>query len=761
MSELSIPQLIEAMIQSHSAGNTVRADLLARQVLSREPENADALHLLGLISSQRGEQETARDFLERAIEANPLCAQFRTNLGVVLEALGRLDEAAATYRLALEVQPDLVDAHKNLGIVLGKLGRPDESIAAWRATAEICRDDADILNSLGAALYAAGQTEASLLEFAKAIELRPNFAEAYNNAGNALFSRGDADVAIVAYQKAVAIKPDLTDARSNLANALNRSGRQQEALHAQANAATARPDHAPTQIAAGDALGALGLWDAAVDSYRRAIQIEPQNHAAALKLANALLAKRDLDGAVAAYRRVLQLQPNSVEAYNNLGDALREQGSIDDSLDCFETAMNLAPGNAAIHSNLIYLLSYHPGYDPVELSRQQKHWNDQHAAPVQGEALPHDNDPNADRRLKIGYVLADLRPHGIGQRLLPILTEHDRGQFEIYSYSTAARPDALWQLPRRHANFWRDVADFDDNELAETIRRDGIDILVDLSQHMPRNRLLVFARKPAPVQVTWLGYCSSTGLGTIDYRLSDPYLDPPETDLSVYSEQTLRLHQTCWCYACAGPAPEPSPSPADSAGFITFGCLNSFAKASPGALDLWAEILAAVGRSRMIIHSYPGSHVDAVRERFAAAGVSSDRLEFITRQPWSQYIQTYSRIDIALDPFPFGGGITTCDALWMGVPVVSLAGQTAVSRQGRSILSNIGLPELVARRPRQYVQTTVTLAQSPARLAELRRTMRHRMLTSPLMNSRRLTRNIENVYRQMWRQWRHSTERSG
>ncbi len=292
----------------------------------------------------------------------------------------------------------------------------------------------------------------------------------------------------------------------------------------------------------------------------------------------------------------------------------------------------------------------------------------------------------------------------------------------------------------------------------KSIRRDGIDILVDLSLHMAHNRLLVFARKPAPLQATWLGYCASTGLETIDYRLSDPYLDPPETDLSVYSEQTLRLPETWWCYGCAGPTPEPSPPPSDRAGYVTFGCLNNFAKVSPGSLDLWAEILNAVPRSRMIIHSYPGSHLDGVRQRFAASGVSADRLEFVAKLPWTQYVQTYGRIDIALDPFPYGGGITTCDALWMGVPVVSLAGQTAVGRGGKSILSNLGLPELVARRPKQYVQTAVTLAQSPARLAELRRTMRHRMLTSPLMNARRFARNVENAYRQMWKQWCLSRE---
>jgi predicted O-linked N-acetylglucosamine transferase (SPINDLY family) len=355
--------------------------------------------------------------------------------------------------------------------------------------------------------------------------------------------------------------------------------------------------------------------------------------------------------------------------------------------------------------------------------------------------------------LKIGYVSPNFGHHVVGQNFFPLLSKHDRREFTVHCYSTVLRPDPFTEVLREQADNWRNVAGMSDEALAEIIRRDGIDVLVDLSSHMAENRLLVFARKPAPVQVTYLGYCASTGLSAMDYRLSDPYLDPAEADLSLYSEQTVRLPETYWCYTSAGPTPEPSPPPSQSAGFITFGCLNNFAKVSPGALDLWAEILAGLPGSQMIVHSYAGSHLAAVRDRFAAAGVSADRLEFLPKLPWSQYVQTYSRIDIALDPFPYGGGITTCDALWMGVPVVTLAGQTAVGRGGKSILSNLGLVELTTRRPRQYVQTALTLAKSPQRLAELRGDLRRRMLTSPLMNAAKFARSVEVAYRWMWRQY--------
>jgi len=746
------PDVISAM-RCYKNGDIAGAEALCRLELQQRPASGAALHLLGLISSDRGENEAALNHLQRAIEAEPLVAEYRIDAGVVLERLKRLDEAIAAYRLALEIEPASLAAHMRLGALLARLQRWNDSIASWRAAVQIQETDPEIHNNLGAALYSAGQFEPALLEFARAIELRPDFAEAYNNVGNTLFSRGEIDLAIVAYRKAVSLNPKLTDAQTNLAHALQHAGRRDEAAAAHLRIAWERPADVSAQISTGNALAALNLWQAAAEAYQRALQLDPQNPTVATALGNAFLAIKDLDGAVMAYRRVLALQPDSLEAMNNLGMALKDQGLLDDSLDCCERAVELAPGNAAVHSNLVYLLSFHPGYDPAEISRQQRLWNDRHAAPLKSLIRPHANDRSPDRRLKIGYVSPDLCRHVVGQNLLPLLGEHDRAQFEVHCYSSTARPDAITQLLRQHSHVWHDVAEADDESLAEMIRRDAIDILIDLSLHMGHNRLQVFARKPAPVSATWLGYCASTGLEAIDYRLSDPYLDPPETDLSLYSEQTVHLPETWWCYRCAGPTPEPSSPPSLGAGYITFGCLNNFTKVSPGSLDLWAEILAAVPQSRMIIHAHPGSHRDDARRRFAEAGVEPDRIEFVPQQSWAQYVQTYARIDIALDPFPWGGGITTCDALWMGVPVVTLSGQTAVGRGGRSILSNLGLVELVARRPRQYVQTAVTLASSPARLAELRGDLRNRMLTSPLTNARRFARNIENAYRQMWKQF--------
>jgi len=289
--------------------------------------------------------------------------------------------------------------------------------------------------------------------------------------------------------------------------------------------------------------------------------------------------------------------------------------------------------------------------------------------------------------------------------------------------------------------------------LAQLIREDQIDILVDLTMHTAWNRMILFARKPAPVQVTYLAYCSTTGLDTMDYRLTDPHLDPPGMNDACYSEESIRLPETYWCYSAHEPTPQIGPLPALNAGEVTFGCLNNFCKVSPDTLDLWIQLLRVTPKSHLILHAHEGSHRQRVRDLLERQGIDPQRLKFVASVPLSRYFKLYEQIDIGLDPFPCNGGTTTCDALWMGAPVVTLAGRTAVGRAGVSVLRNIGLPELIAESPQQYVQITTDLAQDLPRLAELRRTLRARMQASPLMDAPRFARNVEAAYRQMWRNW--------
>jgi predicted O-linked N-acetylglucosamine transferase (SPINDLY family) len=555
------------------------------------------------------------------------------------------------------------------------------------------------------------------------------------------------------YRQVLVHQPDHADALHLLGVLALQAGRLDAAVESIRRAIAICPTNAIYYSNLGKALKDMGQFDQAIASYRQAIRLNPDFAEAYNNLGIALADAGRLDEAVAADRQAVRLNPNLAEAHGNLGNALMRIAQLDEAIASYRQAVRLRPDLAPAHSNLVCALQYHPGYDARMIHEELRRWNRQHAEPLKKFIQPHANSRDPDRRLRIGYVSPDFRVHVVGQNLLPLLREHDHRQVEVFCYSNVLQADTLTDQLRGYSDVWRSIVGLSDPQAADLIRQDGIDILVDLALHMAENRLVIFAHKPAPVQATYLGYCGSTGMDAMDYRLSDPYMDPPDSDLSLYSERTIRLPETYWCYGVSGPAPESSPLPAAAAGCVTFGCLNNFAKVSPPALDLWAEILRRLPRSRLIVHSHPGAHLDAVRERFAGKGISPDRLEFPNWRPWPQYVQIHGRIDVALDPFPWGGGITTCDALWLGVPVVSLAGRTAVGRGGASILSNVGLPELIARTPQQYVQIAMDLAGDLPRLAELRRMLRGRMQASPLMDAPRFARNVEAAYRQMWRTW--------
>ncbi|MGO8751908.1 MAG: tetratricopeptide repeat protein [Thermoguttaceae bacterium] len=496
-----------------------------------------------------------------------------------------------------------------------------------------------------------------------------------------------------------------------------------------------------------------GRLQAAEQIYRQILQDEP-NQAAAIHFLGVIAHQVGKHGVAVEYiGRAIKLKGNVAAFHNNLGNALKDEGKPDEALACYCRALELEPDSAEVHSNLVYTQVFCPGYDAQALYKEHCRWNQQHAEPFREFIQPHPNNGSPHRRLRIGYLSPNFGSHPVGRFLLPLLESHDHGRFEIFCYASVNSPDTVTDRCRTQADVWRDVLRLSDEQVAHTIRQDQIDILVDLTMHMANNRLLVFARKPAPVQVTYLAYCGTTGLSTMDYRLTDPYLDPPGQDERAYSERSIRLPETYWCYRPLIQTPPVNTLPALEAGHITFGSLNNFCKVSSPALAAWSRLLQAVSGSRLLLHAREGSHCDRVRGFLTEQGISAERLVFVDFQPAAEYFDVYQRIDVALDPFPYGGGTTTCDALWMGVPLISLSGQTAVGRGGVSILSNLGLPELIASSPDQYVTIAVELAQDLSRLSELRATLRDRMQASPLMNAPRFARNVEAAYRTMWQRW--------
>jgi predicted O-linked N-acetylglucosamine transferase (SPINDLY family) len=414
--------------------------------------------------------------------------------------------------------------------------------------------------------------------------------------------------------------------------------------------------------------------------------------------------------------------------------------------------MERKPEFAEAGSNLLLALHFDPDRDARALLAEHVRWARQYAEPLAAEIRPHPNDRATDRPLRIGFVSPDFRDHPVGRLLLPLFAHHDRRQAEFVAYSDVRSPDPITARFRELADAWRPTADLDDSALADRVRGDRIDILVDLALHTAGNRLLVFARKPAPVQVSMLGLPSTTGLTTIDYRLTDPYFDPPGTSDGDYTERSIRLPHSIWCYDPPEDAPPVTGLPSEKQGLITFGCLNKFAKVGPPASQLWTKILECVPDSRLVIHCHPGTPRNAVRDQFRNGGIDPGRIAFAARAARPEYLGHYRDLDLSLDPFPFGGGITTLDSLWMGVPVITLAGRTGVGRGGVSILSNLGLSDLIAGTPEQYVEIAVGLANDRARLARLRAGLRAQQ-ASVLMDGRRYAADVEAALRQMWREW--------
>jgi predicted O-linked N-acetylglucosamine transferase (SPINDLY family) len=555
------------------------------------------------------------------------------------------------------------------------------------------------------------------------------------------------------YRQILQIEPNHADAWQFLGVIATQAGQYARAIECIGRAIVINPHSAPYHHNLGYALQEQGRLDEAAACYRRALELNPDSPESYNNLGNVLTFRGQATEAIACYQRALQLRPDFAQAHSNLGTAWKDLGELDQAVTCFRRALELNPHDAEAHSNLLYTLIFCPGGDPRDLDEEHGRWNRQHAEPLRRLARPHDNDRTADRRLRIGYLSPDFRWHPVGRFLLPLLESHDRKCFEIFCYQSWRHSDWITAGCRARADVWREVFGQDDERIAQTVRQDRIDILVDLTMHMAKNHLLVFAQKPAPVQVTYLAYCGTTGLGAMDYRLTDPYLDPPGEDERLYCEQSVRLPETYWCYRPEQEVPPVSSLPALEAGHVTFGCFNNFCKVSEAALAAWSRVCKTLPEARLLLHSPAGSHRDRVRDFLARQGVAPERLEFVGYSPPTEYFRIYARIDVAWDPFPYGGGTTTCDALWMGVPVVSLAGTTAVGRGGLSILSNVGLPELVARDVGQYQRIAVELARDLPRLGELRRTLRARMRNSPLMDGPRFARHVEAAYRRMWQRW--------
>ncbi|MHB8474377.1 MAG: O-linked N-acetylglucosamine transferase, SPINDLY family protein [Gammaproteobacteria bacterium] len=603
---------------------------------------------------------------------------------------GRFQQAESIYRQVLELEPENVSALHMLGVLMYHMGRPALAIESITRAIQIDPACADAHNHLGNILREQGRVEEAMARYEQALRLAPNNPGVHNNIGIVMQRQGRVEDAVACYRRALEINPDYVTAHNNLGLLLHKQG--------------------------------------------------------------------DLDVAIEHLNRALALQPDYPSAHNNLASVFRKQGKVGEALLHYREAIRLEPNFRDAYNNLLLALNYVDDCDPGAVLAEHREFARRYAQPLSPLIKLCRNNRDPDRRLKIGYVSGDFKRHSVAHFIEPVLVSYDREQYEVYCYYNHQLSDEVTRRLQSCADHWRMIAGMSDERVAKQVQDDEIDILVDLSGHTRDNRLLTFAMKPAPVQVTWLGYPNTTGLPTMDYRITDSIADPVGMTEHLYTERLVRLPEIFSCYRPPREGySEVGKLPLLRNGYVTFGSFNNSAKITPNVMALWAQILTKIPNSRLVLRL--GGHSNSaisrrITETFASFSIAPARLGLLdTVASMTDHLERYNQIDIGLDPFPYNGTTTNCEALWMGVPVIALAGRSHVSRVTTSQLSNLGLFELIARTPDEYIEIAVNLATDADRLKVLRASLRERMGNSPLMNAERFTRNLEAAYRQMWKAW--------
>ena len=639
-------------------------------------------------------------------------------------------------------------------------GRLQDADRIYRQILDIDPRHADSLHLMGVMAYQTGRLEVAAKLIGEAIRINGTIANYHSNLGSVLKDLGHPEQAIAAYQGAIGLNPDFADARSNLGNVLLTLGRLNEAVEAYESAIRLKPDFAMAHSNLGSALRDLGRLDDSVAAFNAAIRLNPDLAMAHANLGNLLKDLGRPDSAVDAYGNAIRLQPNLAEAHYNLGSALEELGRPLDAVAAYDAAIRARPRFPEAHSNLLMTLHYQLGITSKAIFQAARRFAEQ-VERKQDRKFAVAQDP--ERRLRIGYVSADFKRHPVGYLLSGVLAHRDRSSQEIFCYSNSPREDDLTAQLRANADQWRSITGLSDEAAAEMIAEDGVDVLVDLSGHTALNRLPMFALKPAPLQVSWLGYFGTTGLGAMDYVLADRFV-APETSAPHFTETIWRLPDSYMCFA--PPDMELPDVARSSTGVepITFGSFNNHAKTSDLALSLWSRILAKAAGSRLLLKT-KALEDEKTRERvwrrFAEHGIERARIVLEGASPRAELLASYNRIDVALDPTPYGGGVTTAEALLMGAPVVTLRGETWVGRVTESILTTTGLPELVATTPEAYVEIAAALANDRPRLQGLQAGLRAKVMASAFCDGPGFAHDVEEAYRGMWRQWCARRSRPG
>ena len=634
---------------------------------------------------------------------------------------------------------------------LHQAGQDRQALAAMMQAVALEPHRADWQSDLGGLFNRIGDLERAAAHFETALQLDPDNAHAHYNLGCTLQAQHKLAQAEASYRRALELSPGNLDFLCNLGGCLQECGRTEAAMACYRAALDIDGGNVKVLDNLGIALQGQGKLADAEECFRRAIESDPSYARSYVNLGTVHLERGQLELAAASQRKAIALDPQLVEAHFSLGVALHALCRLPEAVESYRRALAIDPSHVKSFDNLVMTLQFVPDVDAEALFAAHLAYAAQFEAPLKASWPSHRNVRDPERRLRVGYVSGDFRAHAVAYFIEPILALHDRSCVEVFCYANQKKDDAVTERLKSLSDHWRPVLALDDDQLSQQIMDDGIDILVDLSGHTSHNRLLAFARKPAPLQITYVGYLSTSGLSAMDYRLTDRLAEPPGSE-RYYTERLLYLPDSMWCFQAPKDAPAITSLPALANGYLTFGSFNNVDKVDAASIRLWAALLHKLPTSRLVMLAAPDARPHFVKQ-FAAAGIPAVRIEFHGKMPPQEFRKLLQRVDVALDSFPVNGATTTCECLWQGLPVLSLAGSRFLSRNGLSILSAAQMPDFATDSEAALVNMTTLLAGNLTLTDGIRQGMREHLGKTALMDGHRFARNLEAIYRDIWRRW--------
>ncbi len=743
------PDELNQLVALYQARRYAELESKALVLVGRFPASGFVWKLLGAAQQMQG--KNALEAFKKTAALLPTEADAHFNLGVAQKSLGMFNEAAASYRRALKLNSKYAEAYDNLGNVLKELGQSGEAIECFNKALAIKPASVTTLNNLGSALKETGKLDEAMDCYRRAIALNPKFADAHYNLGNALLEYSRPADAAKSFRTSVTLKPEFPDAWMNLGTALKENSQLDEAVACYRQVIMINPGSSQAHNNLGTTLRDQWQFGQAETNYRQAIALDPEYADANYNLGNLLRDTGQLHDAVACYHRALEIRPDFPGALGNLGSVLKDLGQLENAIVFFRRALELKPDDVSSRSGLLFALNYSARYTPqycLDEARQYGHI----VSEMADSKFTDWHCSTPPKKLTVGIVSGDLRNHPVGYFLESLLAHIDPARIELVAYAANHTMDALTERIKPCFSAWKELSAFNDEASARMIHNDGVHVLLDLSGHTRYNRLPVFAWKPAPVQVSWLGYFATTGVAEMDYLIAD-HVGVPESHCDQFTETVWYLPDTRLCFSPPEIDLPVSPLPAIENGHITFGCFQNMAKVEDDVLLTWAAILTAVpnARLRWQCPQFKDTGVlEQVAERLRQQGIDTARVSLIAPGTREEYLAAHAEVDLMLDTFPYPGGTTTCEALWMGVPTLTLAGDTLLARQGVSLLTAAGLADWVAASKENYVDKAVALAGDLPGLVELRAGLRDRVRSAPLFDAPRFAKNFELALWDMW-----------